>query len=72
MEKARLRNYTFFEAPCSMIVYMERSLAQIDVLSVGMWLQSVCLLLAERGVGTCSEASVAGYGEVSNLSNFST
>jgi hypothetical protein len=65
MEKARLRNYGFFGAPCGMVVYMDEGLAQVDVLSTGMWVQSVCLLLAEQGIGTCVEASVAGYGEVS-------
>jgi hypothetical protein len=47
-----------------MIVYMEKCLAQVDVLSVGMWLQVMCLLLEERGLGSCVEASVAGYPEV--------
>jgi nitroreductase len=67
MEKARLRNYGFFGAPCGMVVYMEGSLSQVDVLSTGMWVQSVCLGLGERGMGVCVEASVAGYGEVSYL-----
>jgi hypothetical protein len=64
MREAQLRNYKFFDAPCGMIVYMEKCLAQVDVLSVGMWLQVMCLLLEERGLGSCVEASVAGYPEV--------
>lgn len=66
--KATNRNYTFFDAPCAFIICMERNLAQIDALSVGMYLQTLCLLLAERGLGSCVEASVAGYPKVCNLS----
>jgi hypothetical protein len=29
-----------------------------------MYLQTVCLLLAEQGIATCVQASVAGYGQV--------
>jgi nitroreductase len=64
MERAQLRNYSFFGAPVGVVVCMDKGLAQVDVLSVGMYLQSLCLLLAERGVGTCVEASVAGYPDV--------
>jgi nitroreductase len=71
MHKARLRNYTFFDAPCAMIVCMERGLAEVDILSVGMYLQNLCLLLAEQGVGTCVEASVAGYPQVSDANRLS-
>jgi hypothetical protein len=64
-----LRNYMFFDAPCAFIVCMERSLAQVDVLSIGMYLQALCLLLAEEGIATCVEVSVAGYPQVRNLSH---
>jgi nitroreductase len=61
---ARFRNYRFFDAPCALIASMERGLHPIDVLSVGIYLQSVSLLLAERGIATCFIASVAGYPQV--------
>jgi nitroreductase len=64
MREAQLRNYRFFDAPCALIVCMERSLAQVDVLSTGMYLQALCLLLAEHGIATCVEVSVAGYPQV--------
>ena len=64
MEKARRRNYTFFGAPVGIIICMDSSLVEIDILSVGMYVQSLCLLLAERGLGICCEASIAGYPEV--------
>jgi nitroreductase len=62
--KAQSRNYTFFDAPVAIILCMDKSLAQVDVLSAGMYLQTLCLLFAERGVSTCAEASIAGYPEV--------
>jgi nitroreductase len=64
MRKAQLRNYTFFDAPCAVIVCMESGLAEVDTLSVGMYLQTLCFLLAEQGIATCIEASVAGYPQV--------
>jgi nitroreductase len=64
METARRRNYAFFDAPVGMVVYMDRSLADVDVMCVGMYMQSVSLLLGERGVACCWQVSVAGYPDV--------
>jgi hypothetical protein len=51
--KKSLRNYTFFEAPVGAVVCMDAKLGTPDVLSVGMYLQSIFLLLEERGVASC-------------------
>lgn len=61
MNAARRRNYTFFDAPMAFIVSMDTSLAAVDVLSVGLYLQTLVLLLQERGLSHCIEVSVAGY-----------
>lgn len=61
METARRRNYTFFDAPTGLIVSMDSSLAPVDVLSVGLYLQTLVLLLQERGISHCIQVSVAGY-----------
>lgn len=63
-ETARRRNYKFFDAPVGLIVYMDRSLAEVDVMCVGMYMQSLSLLLGERGVSCCWQVSVAGYPDV--------
>ena len=63
-ERARRRNYSFFGAPMALIVSMDRRLANVDVLSVGLYLHTLCLLLAERGVATSYQVSVVGYPEV--------
>lgn len=64
---ARLRNYSFFGAPCGLVVCMDRNLARIDVFSVGMYVQTLCMLFEERGLSSCIEASVAGYPKVRRL-----
>ena len=61
---AVLRNWEFFRAPLAGIVCMHRDLGPADALSVGMFLQTLLLALAERGLGTCVEVSVAGYPEI--------
>ena len=43
---------------------MHRDLGPADALSVGMYLQTLMLVLTARGLGTCVEVSVAGYPEV--------
>lgn len=63
-ETARCRNYNFFDAPVGVIVYMDKSLADVDIMCVGMYMQSLSLLLGERGVSCCWQVSVAGYPDV--------
>jgi len=61
---AEMRNFEFFRAPLAGIVCMHRDLGPADSMSVGMFLQTFLLALTERGLGSCVEASVAGYPEV--------
>ncbi|CAG8951729.1 hypothetical protein HYFRA_00005529, partial [Hymenoscyphus fraxineus] len=63
-KRAVLKNYEFFDAPIGIVVCMDRSLGAADSLSVGMFLQSFLLALAERGVQSCVEVSIAGYPEI--------
>lgn len=61
---AELRNYDFFGAPTVAIVAMDKRLGAADSLSVGMYLQLLLLALAEDGVGSCVQVSVAGYPDI--------
>jgi nitroreductase len=61
---AVLRNWEFFRAPLAGIVCMHRDLGPADALSVGMYLQTLLLALAERSLGSCVEVSVTGYPEI--------
>lgn len=63
-EQAVLRNYEFFGAPVCGIIAMHTSLGAVDIMSVGMFIQTFILALTERGLGTCLQVSVTGYSEV--------
>lgn len=54
-------NFNFFDAPLAMIIFVDSSLGPTYTLTVGLWLQSVCMLLEEREVKSCLEGSVADY-----------
>jgi hypothetical protein len=51
--EAVLRNYEFFGAPVVGIVCIHTELGPADVLSVGMYLQTLLLALTARGISTC-------------------
>jgi nitroreductase len=61
---AVLRNWEFFRAPLAAIVCTHKDLGPADALSVGMFLQTLLLVLTARGLGTCCEVSIAGYPEI--------
>jgi len=65
-EKARLRNYEFFGAPCCAVISMDAELVDspVNAMSVGMFVQIFMLALAERGLASCLQVSVTGYPEV--------
>ncbi|KAM0718951.1 hypothetical protein Q7P37_006023 [Cladosporium fusiforme] len=65
-KKMSLRNFEFFGAPCCAVISMDRDLGDspVDAMSVGMFIQIFMLALAERGLGSCLQVSVAGYPEV--------
>lgn len=51
------RNLTFFEAPVGLIITMDRSLAELQILDVGIFVQSLMLLAQERGLASCPQAA---------------
>lgn len=61
---AQLRNWEFFRAPVGAVVCMHRDLGVVDALGVGMFLQTLLLALAERGLGSCVQVSIAAYPEI--------
>jgi nitroreductase len=65
-EKARMRNYEFFGAPCCAVISMNKVFAEspVDAMSVGFFVQTFMLALAERGLGSCLQISVTGYPDV--------
>ncbi|KAB8231177.1 Nitroreductase [Aspergillus alliaceus] len=61
---AVLRNFEFFGAPMAGIIYIDKTMYDVDLLSVGMWLQTLVLELTSLGLDTCIEVSVAGYHQI--------
>jgi nitroreductase len=63
-EAAVARNFEFFGAPLAGFVCMHRDLGLEDAVGVGMYLQTLVLVLTARGVGTCVQVALAGYPEI--------
>jgi len=57
--------FKFFDAPCGIVVTMDRGLSPSwGVLDIGCAVQSVLLEAHELGLGTCAEASIARYPDI--------
>jgi nitroreductase len=61
---AVLRNWEFFRAPLAGIVCMDNELGLTDAVGVGMFLQTLVLVLNARGLGTCVQVAITGYPEI--------
>lgn len=51
------KNLTFFDAPVGLIITMDRSLAELQILDMGIFVQTIMLLAQERGMATCPQAA---------------
>lgn len=51
------KNLSFFDAPVGVIITMDRSLGQSQIIDIGLFLQNLLLLAQERGLATCPQAS---------------
>lgn len=52
--KWMLRGFRFFDAPCEIVIFTEKSMSRyIDMLGIGALCQSICLAALEYGLGTC-------------------
>lgn len=57
------RNYQFFGAPAGLMCYVDRKLGPPQWSDLGMYLQSVMLLLRERGLHSCPQECWSVYHE---------
>jgi nitroreductase len=57
------KNLVFFDAPVGLIVTMDRSLAELQILDVGLFVQNIMLLAQERGLATCPQAAWSMWSE---------
>lgn len=58
---AMMRNAVSFDAPAVMFVYFPRLMKEPQWSDVGMWLQTVALLLREEGLDSCYQEYMALY-----------
>jgi nitroreductase len=49
------RNFTFFGAPAAIFLYVDRRMGPPQWADLGMYLQTLMLLLKERGLDTCAQ-----------------
>lgn len=67
------KNYEFFNAPCAMIVYMDKRLCTGSWMDVGMFIQNIMLAARGMGLETCPQASLAEYPDIiRNILNIDT
>lgn len=55
------RNYEFFGAPVGLFCYVDKQMGSAQWSDLGMYLQSVMLLLQEQGLASCPQESWSRY-----------
>lgn len=60
-EEIRLANFKFFNAPCALLFFMDKSLGEWSTMDMGIFIQSFALAAHGSGLGTCMQASLANY-----------
>jgi nitroreductase len=58
---ASLRNFQFFDAPHVAYVCMSKSFGIGVALDVGMYVQTLMLVMRSRGIGSCAQASLRAF-----------
>ena len=58
------KNFTSFGAPVVLLCYMPRVMGPPQWSDVGMWLQTVMLLLREEGLNSCPQEFLASHGRL--------
>lgn len=54
-------NWRFFGAPHAAFFSMPETMHRANAVDMGIFLQSVMLLMAERGIGSCAQGALAAY-----------
>ena len=58
---AYLRNHAFFGAPHAVFIFMQRPFDAREITDVGMYAQTLMLLLTSRGIGSCAQGALGLY-----------
>jgi len=55
------RNFSFFDAPVGLFLHVPRLMGPPQWADMGLWLQTVMLLLVEEGLGSCAQEAWSAY-----------
>jgi nitroreductase len=61
---AFLRNYTFFDAPHVLFIFMPAPFDTREAADVGMYAQTLMLALTARGIASCAQAALALHPDI--------
>lgn len=60
-QKLLLRNWSFFGAPHAAFLSMPKTMHRANAIDIGIFLQSLMLLMTERGIASCPQGALAAY-----------
>lgn len=63
-KKQWYKNYTFFNAPCAMIIYVDKRLCKGAWMDIGMFIQSIMLSARAFDLESCPQAALAEYPDI--------
>lgn len=58
---AMLRNWNFFDAPHSLFLTMEKYLDTMGAVDLGIYIQTLCLLMEEEGISSCIQGALGQF-----------
>jgi nitroreductase len=59
--RASLRNFELFDAPHVAFIGMDKSFGATVALDVGMYIQTLMLVMTAHGIGSCAQGSMRSY-----------
>ena len=60
-KEMRLSNFKFYGAPCVLFLFIDSTLGPWSIFDMGLFAQTLILAAHSFGVGSCLQASLAGY-----------
>jgi nitroreductase len=61
---AYLRNHACFDAPHAVFVFMDESFAEREATDIGMWAQTLMLVLTAQGVASCAMGALSLFPDI--------
>ncbi|PIE70825.1 MAG: nitroreductase [Deltaproteobacteria bacterium] len=59
--EAMLKNWSFFDAPHALFLTMETYLDIMGAVDLGIYVQTLCLLMEEEGISTCIQGALGQF-----------